>query len=146
MGAVSEFFSRDHRRCDELFAAAEAAVHSGDWGESQRLGAAFTDALQRHLRMEEQGLFPAVSAISGAADGPIGVMRREHEQMRAVIRQLTAAIAGRNAETWLGLADTLMVLLQQHNMKEEGILYPMADRMLADRVEETLRRCRESAD
>ena len=30
-----------------------------------------------------------------------------------------------------GLAQSLLVLIQQHNMKEEQVLYPMADQVLA---------------
>lgn len=29
-------------------------------------------------------------------------------------------------------AETLLFLMQQHNSKEETVLYPMADRMLSD--------------
>jgi iron-sulfur cluster repair protein YtfE (RIC family) len=42
------------------------------------------------------------------------------------------AITARDADSFLGLAETLMILTQQHNMKEEQILYPMSDRVLAD--------------
>ncbi|TRZ68118.1 MAG: hemerythrin domain-containing protein, partial [Rhodocyclaceae bacterium] len=34
------------------------------------------------------------------------------------------------------VAETLLILMQQHNMKEENILYPMCDQALAAQVEQ----------
>jgi hypothetical protein len=34
--------------------------------------------------------------------------------------------------SYLGLSATLNMLTQQHNLKEESMLYPMSDRVLAD--------------
>jgi iron-sulfur cluster repair protein YtfE (RIC family) len=42
------------------------------------------------------------------------------------------ALAKRDADAYLGLAETMLMLLRQHNMKEEQMLYPMADQALAD--------------
>jgi iron-sulfur cluster repair protein YtfE (RIC family) len=42
------------------------------------------------------------------------------------------ALAKQDADAYLGLAETMLMLLRQHNMKEEQILYPMADQALAD--------------
>ena len=74
--------------------------------------------------------------------GPSQTMRVEHAQMRALLEQLGDAIAGRDEDAYLGLADTLLVLMQQHNLKEEGMMYPMLDAALADRVDELLAGCR----
>jgi iron-sulfur cluster repair protein YtfE (RIC family) len=59
------------------------------------------------------------------------MMRLEHEQMRALFPGLDAAIGQQDPERFLGLSDSLMVLIQQHNMKEEQILYPMCDQRIA---------------
>ena len=36
-----------------------------------------------------------------------------------------------NAEDAMDLGDTLLMLIQQHNVKEEGMLYPAAEGLLA---------------
>ena len=36
-----------------------------------------------------------------------------------------------DTEEALDLGDTLLMVIQQHNVKEEGMLYPMAENMLA---------------
>ena len=63
------------------------------------------------------------------------MMRHEHEQMRALLSQLAAACAARDGEAYAGTAETLLMLMQQHNMKEENILYPMCDRALGTEAE-----------
>lgn len=65
--------------------------------------------------------------------GPSQVMRFEHAQMRELLAQMNDAVARRDAGRFSGAAETLLVMMQQHNMKEENILYPMCDRTLSAR-------------
>ena len=39
---------------------------------------------------------------------------------------------------FLGDAETLLILMQQHNMKEEQIVYPMAERLLSTGQEQVI--------
>jgi hemerythrin-like domain-containing protein len=80
-------------------------------------------------------LFPAFEAASGMAGGPTQVMRHEHAQMRDLLEQMRGALARRAADTFAGAAETLLILMQQHNMKEENILYPMCNNSLASQAE-----------
>jgi len=63
--------------------------------------------------------------------GPVQVMLKEHEDMRRLFGEIREDISKQQAEHCLGLSDALLMLMQQHNLKEESILYPMADQMLA---------------
>jgi iron-sulfur cluster repair protein YtfE (RIC family) len=45
---------------------------------------------------------------------------------------MTEAAARQDQEAFLGGTDTLQILISQHNMKEEQILYPMTDQVLSD--------------
>ncbi|HEU0188285.1 MAG TPA: hemerythrin domain-containing protein [Gallionellaceae bacterium] len=128
MSTISEFMSTDHQRCDTLFAKAEAAAPAA----AAQAFAAFVEAMQHHLAMEEQVLFPAFEQATGNSMGPTRIMRMEHEQMRELFGQMGEALAANDGSTFAGLAETLLILMQQHNMKEEQILYPMSDRALGD--------------
>lgn len=130
MSHITPFMTEDHRRCDELFAQAEAAAAQGDLSACQSCLSAFTRALLHHFSMEEQILFPAFEEKTGMRMGPTRVMLMEHEQMRGLLGELSAALAAGDPEEYLGQAETLMILMQQHNMKEEQMLYPMSDRAL----------------
>ncbi len=139
METVLDYLARDHRRCDALFAQAEEAVSRGRWQEAEALGQRFFDAMARHLGMEEDVLFPAFEQATGMTRGPTQVMRMEHEEMRRLFKAMKEALEGRKAERFLGLAETLLILMQQHNAKEEQVLYPMADRALGSEMVERLK-------
>lgn len=129
------FFTADHRHCDELWAKVEAAA-DGAGPESAKAAAkafaAFDAALRLHLEMEEEILFPAIErAMNMHGMGPTQMMRMEHMQMRGVLDTMARAAANGAVDGVLDHGDTLMMLIQQHNLKEEGILYPMAERGLA---------------
>ncbi|MFN3593973.1 MAG: hemerythrin domain-containing protein [Thiobacillaceae bacterium] len=132
MTPITRLLSNDHDHCDQLFATAENAVQARDWAHAGRAFAAFASALERHFHAEEQVLFPAFEARSGMSGGPTFVMRSEHLQMRELVEQMSAALANQDDAGFIGASETLLMLMRQHNLKEEQILYPMTDRVLAD--------------
>ena len=124
------FFEGDHRRCDALWSQVEGAVDAGAHeGDAWRV---FADAMERHFQMEEEVLFPRLEERTGMPPGagPTAVMRAEHAQMRGLLAQMDAVAQRGDWEELLDHGDTLLMLTQQHNVKEEGILYPMADQAL----------------
>ena len=131
MATIVEFLGTDHRACDDLFASAENAVAQKNWDSARSLFARFESAMAHHLAMEEEVLFPAFEARTGMSMGPTQVMRSEHEQMRGLIEDMARAAAGSDRDGYLGLSETLNMLMQQHNVKEENMLYPMSDQVLA---------------
>lgn len=140
MASLSEYMSRDHNRCDDLFAEAENAVDSGDWGRAQTAFDRFRSATLRHFALEDDILFPFFEERTGMTAGPTAVMRSEHAQMTEVIGLLARAVQTRDADTYLGYGESLLMLLRQHNIKEEQILYPMIDRVGADDSQDMLDR------
>ena len=139
MSTVLEFLGNDHRACDDLFASAEAAAAQGRWDDARGLFARFDAAMVRHLAMEEEVLFPAFEARTGMRSGPTEVMRMEHAQMRDLLRDMADAVATQNQGRFLGLSETLNMLMQQHNLKEENMLYPMSDQVLAGERDDLVR-------
>jgi hemerythrin-like domain-containing protein len=138
MKPISEFLSNDHQRCDDLFIAAETAVSTANWDEARSLFEQFYDATQSHFAMEEKVLFRAFEQQTGATEGPTAVMRREHEQIRGLLARLSEALDKADKLAYLGYSETLNIMLQQHNLKEESVLYQMADRVLQKRAEEVM--------
>lgn len=132
MTSAAQFLTEDHRACDELWAAVEAAAEGDDIGPTREAFAAFDRALRRHLSFEEQTLFPAIEEAMGSRGGPTTVMRMEHDQMRRLLDTIAGALERSDATSALDHGDTLLMLIQQHNSKEEGVLYPFADARLAD--------------
>ena len=65
-------------------------------------------------------------------------MRGEHADMRNTLAQLRAAVQDRDADEFAGEAETLLIMMQQHNMKEESVIYPMLDSRLPGDEQERL--------
>jgi iron-sulfur cluster repair protein YtfE (RIC family) len=131
---IVEFMSNDHKSCDNQFALAEEAAHAGQWQEAEAAFMAFNQHMTQHFLTEEEHLFPALLA-AGGPNGPVQVMHMEHAQMNSLLGQMTPMVANKNLQGYSGLAETLLILMQQHNLKEEQILYPIAQRLLADKWE-----------
>lgn len=127
----SEFFAHDHRRCDSIWVEVEAAAEKGVAEDIATIWRRFDIAMRRHLDMEEKVLFPAFEDSTGMTQGPTSVMRSEHAQMRGLLDQMEAASLAADSDELVDLGDTLLMLIQQHNQKEEQMLYPMCDRALS---------------
>lgn len=142
MTSISAFLTPDHHQCDTLFATAEAAVAQGNWDMAASAWTRFQDSLRHHFAMEEEVLFPGFESRTGMTQGPTQVMRMEHRQMTDLLNQLADALARKDADVFLGDSETLLIIMQQHNMKEEQMLYHMADQVLASDAEDLIARMR----
>jgi len=97
----------------------------------------FTDCC--HHGKEEQALFPALEKKAVRRErGPIGVMLSEHDEGRARIAGMLDALAmlkkgdepGRDLLVREALAYAEMI--RAHIEKEDGVLFPLAERLLDD--------------
>lgn len=129
---IKEFMAHDHKDCDLLYVKAETAVSVEDWTTANQAFNEFIQAMERHLGIEEKELFPAFEEATGMTMGPTEMMRMEHDQMRVLFVEMRDALQRQHSDDYLGIADTLLILMQQHNMKEEQILYNMMDQRLTD--------------
>jgi hemerythrin-like domain-containing protein len=138
MTTIRDFMTEDHRRCDDVFAEVEQAIASGDWDGATASFSRFHAGVLQHFATEESLLFPAFEEKTGMTMGPTQVMRSEHVQMRELMAAAAESLAAKDADGYSGNAETLLIMMQQHNMKEENILYPMCDQHLAAEAEELL--------
>lgn len=129
---IKEFMAQDHKDCDQLFVDAENAASIEDWTTTTQAFNEFINVMERHLVIEETELFPAFEKATGMTMGPTEMMRMEHGQMRELFSEMREAVEQQNSDDYLGAAETLLILMQQHNMKEEQILYNMMDQHLSD--------------
>ncbi len=103
----------------------------------------FTDTC--HHGKEEGILFPALEeAGMPGENGPIGVMLAEHEEGREHLRNLAKAIDayaagdGTAAPTVASEAAAYASLIQSHIEKENTVLFPWAEEILAEDNKEQL--------
>jgi len=134
---ITNYMRDEHRACDDVFVSAEKAVIDGDFEEAEKQFLAFVNETLTHFKKEEETLFPTFEEISGSTEGPTRIMKFEHEQVRGLIGKMAEAIESKDTDAYLSLAESMMILLQQHNMKEEQMLYAMCDRVIPKDIRET---------
>lgn len=134
MTNIKSLMADDHLRCDNFFTDVERAIAAREWERANAYFNSFFESVEQHFVAEETHLFPAFEAKSGMTRGPTQVMRDEHVQMRELMSAARDALAAKDADEYLGHAETLLIMMQQHNMKEENVLYPMCDDHLASQM------------
>ena len=145
--SVTSYLAWDHDRLDQALRSVSAAVRNGWFEEASARYDRFESGLLRHLRVEEELVFPVFEARSGMTSGPTDVMRDEHRHVRQALQVMRRGLQGSDAD---GYEDGLRFfdsVLPDHNAKEEHILYPTLDRLLrpAERAALVSRLQRESA-
>ncbi|MGF1910017.1 hemerythrin domain-containing protein [Vibrio kasasachensis] len=135
MASIQEFMTQHHKTCDNLLVEAEAMLANKDWAAFAELWGKFEKETLHHFDLEEQILFPAFEEQTGMTAGPTMVMRHEHAQIKAMFEQMGLAIEKQDIERAMGSSESIMIFIQQHNMKEEQILYPMTDNHLSNSAE-----------
>ncbi|MGB5966214.1 MAG: hemerythrin domain-containing protein [Sulfurimonadaceae bacterium] len=138
MANIKEYMTKDHRHCDDTFAAMEQKANSEGLAAAKELYSQMAEEIEHHFQMEERVIFPAFEEKTGMTQGPTQMMRMEHTQMRSLIEEIGEAIASDNKERFFGLTETMMIMVQQHNMKEEQMLYTMVQQHLSADAEQII--------
>jgi hemerythrin-like domain-containing protein len=138
MTTMSGYLADDHRNCDALLRRAVDLVTHAQWPQACHAITAFHNALERHMMIEERILFAAFERALGHAVGPTAAMRAEHLRIRAVAQRLADSVQQSDSAVFTKHAEVLLLVLHQHDEKEEGVLYPMIERVLAQRCDEVL--------
>ena len=125
--SINDHDSADHDRLDEVFHQFQL-VKPHSRTRALKYFEEFRSGLERHIVWEEEIVFPAFEQKTGNSGGPTEVMRWEHRQIRGYLSAIAEKLACGDDDT----ADDelgLVAVLCPHNHKEEGILYPMIDRV-----------------
>lgn len=128
--SITRYLSWDHDRLDGLLSEATRHVERGEMTQARSIFLTFDDGLRRHIRLEEELLFPLFESRTGMRNGPTVVMRAEHRVIEGELTRMRAGLdVGDASEYATGLAN-LHCVLGPHNVKEEQVLYPTTDDML----------------
>ena len=138
MSSIKNFLTQDHRDCDDTFAAMEQQANSEGLSSAKSLYEKMSSEMEHHFQMEERVMFPAFEQKTGMTQGPTEMMRMEHIQMRELIKEVGEALEADNKDRFFGLTETMMIMVQQHNMKEEQMLYTMAQQHLSAEADQVI--------
>ncbi|HVK77010.1 MAG TPA: hemerythrin domain-containing protein [Kofleriaceae bacterium] len=119
-----------HRQLDDALAAVGSSLGRCDYAGARRRLAGFDADLDRHIRREEQLLFPVYELAAGSAAATTR-MRHEHGRIRRLARALDGALADGDASEGSDVLDALRSVLALHFTKEDWVIYPVTATAMA---------------
>jgi iron-sulfur cluster repair protein YtfE (RIC family) len=128
--SVTAYLGWEHGRLDEALRSVSSAVERGRFADAAAVYEELELGLLRHMRIEEELLFPVFEARSGMVYGPTEVMRDEHRQVRTALGLMRRGLLRTDAGAYGEGLRFFDAVLPDHNAKEEHILYPTLDRLL----------------
>lgn len=151
---ITRLLSQDHETVLEKLAELEAATAllRGDVNDNESARATLEAGefieieVAAHFAAEETLLFPALDEIEGMREGPLKMMRYEHERFReihATFQEQTQALRFGNladGEVLADVAKELVTLLRDHIQKEDSALFPLCERYLSSALLEDMGR------
>ena len=128
---ITAYFEQDHDRLDGLLRTFHELKRT-DYPKAKEAFKEFKFGLQRHIVWEEDLLFPVWEERTGMTEGgPTAVMRMEHRKIGAALEALHQKVQDADPDSDQE-EQALTALLEAHNLKEERVLYPAIDNLLAD--------------
>ena len=146
-GPLREQMDAFAREAADIGIDREIADWSGPLAALKQKVDAFVRELDPHSEREEGTLFPLMARYIGRETGPIAVMEYEHEQAKHFLKQFQDAVErakepvdAAQAQHIASYAIQAHAILSDHFMKEENVLFPMAENMLNAEEKEQLGR------
>lgn len=109
--------------------------------------AVFVSELEPHSDKEEGALFPMMAKYIGRETGPIAVMEYEHAEAKRNLRLFAEAMNGLSGQVDADKARQIaryaieaQTILSDHFMKEENVLFPMAEQLFSEEEKRELER------
>jgi iron-sulfur cluster repair protein YtfE (RIC family) len=150
--SITGFLGADHQRIEKIWLELQSAFQHHDFNAMHTRAGEFIAAMRRHLRMEEQILFPAIEDKTAMrTSGPTYAMRMEHREIERVLAGLVPLLTVQERWTAIqameGELTDPSALFRSHDAKEEMVLYPMADQLLgADAARKLVEKMRTEVD
>jgi len=124
----------DHRQIRELFAQYESAKH---FATKQQIAEQVFTELDVHTQLEENVFYPAYAARTGKNGTQlVADSRLAHEHVKELMIELQHLDLTR--EEFQAKFHELMQTVQQHIDEEENEMFPEAEQILADQVEDLM--------
>jgi hemerythrin superfamily protein len=124
----------DHRKVKNLFARYESA---GNFSTKQLIAEQVFTELELHAQLEENVFYPAYAEMTGKNGTQlVADSRLAHEHVRELMSELQG-IDLNEAEFEVKFHE-LMGIVREHVAEEENAMFPEAEQMLADQLEDLM--------
>jgi hemerythrin superfamily protein len=124
---ITDVLRVEHRLLRALLEAMSGWLVAGTPPQALRERAVVVGvALEDHARREEQQLFEPLRARSEGARHLIGQMEIVHDEVRGLLEEIAAPSRDPKDRLW-----TIVQLTEEHFVKEEEEVFPLAEALLA---------------
>jgi hemerythrin superfamily protein len=124
----------DHRKVKNLFARYESA---GNFRTKQLIAEQVFTELELHAQLEENVFYPAYAEMTGKNGTQlVADSRLAHEHVRELMSELQGIDL--NEAEFEGKFHELMGIVREHVAEEENSMFPEAEQMLADQLEDLM--------
>jgi hemerythrin-like domain-containing protein len=121
-GDVRAALLRDHEALYILFDEVLEAFHAGARDDARALWAQLSQRLDRHMRFEEQQVFPLLAVVHAAE---VKTLVSEHDALRRALDGLGADLERRSLK--VPDVEAFIALLRSHARRENALAYPWVD-------------------
>src|SRR5215831_9030613 len=126
---LAEIANHHRHEMESRFAAVADSLRRAAWSASGERFAALRGRIEAHMSIEERDIFPLLDRLLPQRD-LIAALRREHARFREVLAYVGACIDMRDASAASFALERLFEQLENHDAREEWILFPMCERLL----------------
>jgi len=124
----------DHRKVKNLFARYESA---GDFSTKYLIAEQVFPELDLHAQLEESVFYPAYEAMTGKHGTQlVADSRLAHEHVKKLMSELQGI--DRDEAAFEVKFHDLMGIVREHVAEEENVMFPEAEQMLADQLEDLM--------
>lgn len=129
--SINHTYTEDHGRLHQLFQRFQS-LKTTNRSEAKSVFNQFKSELERHIRWEEQILFPWFDhKYADLKFSPIPVLNREHDQILVYLDDIARKLARDDFDTKLA-EDSIQMVIDMHNEQEEGEFFPALDKVLTE--------------
>jgi regulator of cell morphogenesis and NO signaling len=135
----TEELRQEHQAVLKLLNSLNGVIASAEFSRAESWKGPLEEALTFfktdvaiHFKKEEDALFPAMEKYLGREGGPIAVMLNEHEQHNTLLKEIDRATAANDLAALRSTWVSFHALLTMHITKEDSVLFPIAERLLAE--------------
>ncbi len=129
---IAAYMLWDHARLASMLGRAVDRARAGEWDSARTVWAMYAEGLQRHVRIEEEIVYPVIERKYANGHPRITTpLRLQHKQLSALLDELGRGFRLENGPAVAQAGDDLSTLLLGHEQMEEEAVYPECDQILA---------------
>lgn len=140
---LDDMLRQHYGHCSDLIDALDADVMRQDWSRCVNHAVALNELLARHIRFEEEEIFPAILDDATAQDrhaAQVARMHAEHVGVSNLATLLAVSSPAHDPDGWRDILAELREQLMQHMEDEAALLLERSAALSAEIIEQLRRR------